>query len=346
VAQANCKSMTLIQSRRTLAAADSIALRLAVAYALLVLLIGILSVTPARSEWRAAIKVLRIGIVADAFGRDTAAGIDPFRTSLETALDIPVRIVVYDTAPALIAAHSHARVHYAIYSASAYAATWIRCRCVVPLVAARARDGKLGYHAILLVRPEARYRSLGDIVGQSFLFSGRGSVAGDLLPRAAFRALGVDSKDLTQTAGTAVGPLAALTALLDGEVEAAFAWSSLSGDPATGYSRGSLRQMAARGTTPDRALRIIWRSPMIPHGPHAIHTGMPRQARAEIVSVLEDLADLYPEAYDAVQRVWSGGFEAIGHSAYQPLIDLYSPPENPAGPPTGEGAGSDSRSSG
>ena len=61
--------------------------------------------------------------------------------------------------------------------------------------------------------------------------------------------------------------------------------ASLSGDPATGYSHGTLRQLAERGVEPEAALRLIWRSPLIPSGPHAIHIGVPSEARPGFVRV-------------------------------------------------------------
>ena len=95
--------------------------RLAVLAAALV--VAVPSSTPvALADWRDEIKVLRIGVMTGPNSAYRLAQLEPFRAYLAEKLAVPVEIIPARDYRALIDAQVGSRVHYAIYSATAFAA--------------------------------------------------------------------------------------------------------------------------------------------------------------------------------------------------------------------------------
>jgi len=91
--------------------------RLAVGLALALLAAS----SSARADWRDEIKVFRVGIMTGPNAAYRLVQFEPFRAYLEAKLAVPVEILPAPDYRALIDAQATSRVHYAIYSASAFA---------------------------------------------------------------------------------------------------------------------------------------------------------------------------------------------------------------------------------
>ena len=72
-----------------------------------------------------------------------------------------------------------------------------------------------------------------------------------------------------------------------GAADAAFGWSSLAGGVASGYSRGTLADLVARGEVAMDRLAVIWSLPPVGHGPFAVVRAMPEEDRAKIEELLD-----------------------------------------------------------
>ena len=104
-----------------------------------------------------------------------------------------------------------------------------------------------------------------------------------------------------------------------GEADAAFAWSSLTGDVAIGYSRGTLAALVARGEIAMDEFVIVWRSPAITHGPFAVAKSLPIDEKDRIEEYLLALERSLPGAYDALNPFYAGGYVAVEPAAYDGL---------------------------
>jgi len=288
-------------------------------------LISLLLATPAAADWRLAFPVFRIGIVTGSATSTTLPAYEPFRAYMEDVIGVPVELIPAPNLAALIDAHTSKRVHYAVYSASAYAVAWTMCKCIEPLVAPRASDGSLGYHAIIVARDGGSIGAMKDLENKKIAYSISGSVAGHLVPVAEMRRAGIDPQTYFSTSVHAASSRAGVKAVLEGDVAAATAWSSLQGAKNKGYSRGTLRDLTDTGELDPAMLRIIWKSRQIPHGPHAVLNQLPPKLlsllRQSLLAI--DLED--PAAYDAVERHLGGGFAVVGHDEYGPLLDMIKP---------------------
>lgn len=279
--------------------------------------------TAATSNWRQSQKSLRIGVLSPGGVERAQAVLRPFQIHMQRALGLPVELVPTRNMRMLIDAIVNARVDYAPLSASAYAAGWALCRCLEPLAAPLAGDETAGFHAIVVARSDSGFRRLVDLKDKALVYSGPASIAGYLVPRAAFRAEGVDDETFFAKTGHAQGPVAAVRSMLAGDYDAALAWTSLDGDVAAGYSRGTLATMIADGQLSMDDIRIVWQSRLIPHGPHVVRTNLPERLKTLIRATLFELAQSDPDAYDAIEPNYPGGFAAVSHEAYSSVLNAF-----------------------
>ncbi|MDR3493305.1 MAG: phosphate/phosphite/phosphonate ABC transporter substrate-binding protein [Ancalomicrobiaceae bacterium] len=295
-------------------------------------LVGCLA--PASAETSFVLARLRIGVASLPSSGPVGERLEPFRAYVAEQLGVPVEIVVVKDGQALIDAAASHRIDYAVFSAAAYAMAVKTCGCVEPLAAPKSIDGSAGVRAILVVRNDSRYRQPSDLAGKVLSAPGVQSVASHLVAFAALAAEGADPAKLFGRIDTAKGPEAALRALLDKTADAALVWSTLQGDEGEGYDRGTLHDLVAKHVLDMHAIRIVWKSDLIPNGPHAVRSELPLTVKNELRDLLVGLADKAPEAYDAIEPTFGGGFVPIGQSSFLPLLRIVTPPgRNPLDAP-------------
>jgi phosphonate transport system substrate-binding protein len=143
----------------------------------------------------------------------------------------------------------------------------------------------------------------------------------------AFAAAGIDPATHFAALYESAGPVDAIRALLDGRADVALAWSSLTGDAATGYDFGPLTAMVADGSLSMDQVRIVWQSALIPFGPHAVRSDMPGELKTLLGDALTAVGVESPDVLDAVDRsaYGGGGFVAASAADYAPLAALASP---------------------
>lgn len=283
------------------------------------------AVPPAMADWRDGFSVLRVGVVTGANALYRQAQLEPFRLYLEARTALPVEIIALPTYAALIEAHSASRVHYGIYSATAFSTAAAACRCVEPVAIPTAPGGETGFHAILVARSDGPIETLAAAKATRLALAGPDSVAGRLMPMKAFAEEGIAAPDFAEILDTADAEIA-VTALLAGEADVAAAWSSLSGDAASGYSFGTLTALVAEGGLAMDQIRIIWQSPLIPFGPHAVRTDLPADLKALLADSLTAMAAEDPAALDAIDRSGGKGLVAADAALFRPTDTLIATP--------------------
>lgn len=310
------------------------AARLAVTVALgLVIVAG--TGRPLHAEWHDDHKALRIGFLASAGAAYDMARLEPFRAYLESALSLPVELVPATSYAVLIDAQATDRVQYAIHSATSYATAAAVCHCVEPLALPTAFDGARGFHSILVARADANITSIADARGKRLVVTGADSVAGRLVPMSALAGQGIDPARYFSSIGEATNPTDAVTALFTDQADIAAAWSSLTGDAASGYDFGVLSEMVRDGYLSMDQIRVVWTSPLIPFGPHAVRRDLPDELKGRLLDALTAMAAASPQAIDAVDRasIGGGGFVAATAGDYQVIDALISGSAAESGPP-------------
>lgn len=283
-------------------------------------------VSPAVSEWKDDIGVFRIGVVSNKEKATATRQAEPFREAMQQELGIPVKIVIASSYRGLIEAHASKKIQYGIHTAASFATTWTKCKCVVPIAAAKLADGTLKYHSILMVKKD-RISQLRELKGKRIAISSKSSLSGYLFPK---HLLG--NKDLhfsdnpTEPDDTVIvnaGTTANSRKLFQADlVDGLFGWSSLSGLANTGYSAGTLADLFKVNELSMADISVIWKSEPIFNGPHAIDDGAPEIFREKISKFLLNLFENNPRAYDSVENFRGGGFGRVELSDYRPVISF------------------------
>lgn len=276
--------------------------------------------TPFDPARLALLPQLRVGLVLDpaAGDFDRAA---PFREALERGLRLPVLLVAYRDLSRLQRALVAGEVDYAPLSASAYAQAQRMCGCLVPLLSPRAGDGSAGWHAVALVARDGPLQRLADLAGTRVATGPLQSTGARRVPLAALAAEGLDAeRDLAALVAHA-DPLAAADAVRRGDADVSFGWSSLRGDAAEGYSRGTLRDIFERDGAA-ASLRILWASPPIPNAAHAARNTLPEPIRAAIVELLSETAE-GEGGFEAARAISPFGFVPVEAQDYAPVLATF-----------------------
>jgi phosphonate transport system substrate-binding protein len=291
----------------------------------LVAIFAAVTTTPvAGAVWEDTHKALRVGFLTTNGPAYDLRRLEPFRAYLETSIGFPVELVPAATYGALIDAEATDRVQYAVHSATSYVTAAARCRCIEPLAVPSAFDGAKGFHAILLARADSPIQTAAEAKGMTLAVTAADSIAGRLVPLKYLAREGIDAATHFASVLEATDPAAAIAALLAGNVDLAVGWSSLTGEAAGGYSFGVLTSMVRSGTLSMDAVRIVWRSPLIPFGPHTVRADLPDDLKQRLRSALLSLGASNTVALDAVDRssVGGGGFVEIAAADYAVVADL------------------------
>ncbi|PSM16832.1 phosphonate ABC transporter substrate-binding protein [Nitratireductor sp. StC3] len=290
--------------------------------------------SPAQAGWKEEVGTLRIGMLARPGAGAAVPGASAIERAFSKALGIPVDIFVARDFAALIDAHANARVHYAVYSALAYALAWRRCNCVEPLAAPISRDGATGIRAQLIVAPGVVERPTPPRIAYV-----PGSLASDLLPRLASTG-GADEAEIADERRVAVKSAAeAERRFIAGKVDGLFGWAYERVGGATG---GTVDRLVKAGLAAD-GFDIAWTSAPIRYGPHAIRTDLPDELKQALARFLTSLKQQQPDIYDLVEEERQGGFLRVSQSDYRSvlgLMELVAPLPSPAAaPPAAKSSG-------
>ena len=278
---------------------------------------------------------LRLGILADGLPAAAIDRVEPFRLRLAETLGVDVGTRTFPDERALVEAFAAGRVDYAPLTASGYAMAWRLCGCVEPLAAPRAHDGSTGWRVVVVVPTGSPAEKLPDLTGRRLGVSGETSIGGRRLALRLLEHQAAVAGNSSPHLEVFDNPRAAVKAVVERRIDAAVAWSTLEGDVAEGYGRGTLRDMVAAGELSMTDVRVLWASTVMPHGPHTVRVDLAEGPKRRMRDMLVDLDEVDPDAYDAIEPVHAGGFLRIGHAAYAPFVDLVTPREPRAEPAQG-----------
>jgi phosphonate transport system substrate-binding protein len=274
---------------------------------------------------------------------DTLRKLGDVADGLGQAIGRPAEILPMSSYRAMIDAQQLGRIDGGFYSAAAYALAQSACECLEPLVAPAASDGTNAYYAILVTASDADIDGLAGLKGKSVAVAAADSVGGRRLPLAALLAEGIDVETFFSEIRDAGSARQAVRLMLAGEVDAAFAWTSLSGEIAAGYSRGTLTDLVAADAIDMSEVLLVWRSPAITHGPVALGASVTDPEKQAIEGYLLGLEQSDPAAYDALNPYYAGGYVPVNQEDYSGIallaeedVDAIRIAGPDAGPPIGD----------
>jgi len=80
--------------------------------------------------------------------------------------------------------------------------------------------------------------------------------------------------------------------------------------------------MVDRGMLDMSDLRIVWKSELIPEGPHVVRKAVPQEAKDLYRQVLLDLAERDRTCFENIVGGNAVDFEVITHEHYDSIVDI------------------------
>ena len=118
---------------------------------------------------------------------------------------------------------------------------------------------------------------------------------------------------------------AAIDAFASGEGDAIFGWKAgelVTTPPAPALLLDTIDQLEKLEVDAN----VVWESIPVPYGPHAIRSGLSEEAKQLILPFLTALNDNNPEAYEAIETRYTGGFQPVEFEDYRPVVDALRKP--------------------
>lgn len=262
---------------------------------------------------------LRFALLAGSSATVTMAIVGPIADEIGAAIGRPVELLAMHSYDAMIDAQAGLRIDGGFYSASAFALAEARCHCLEPIVAPRASDGTTAYHAIIVARADSGIASPADLEEKTIAVGPADSVGARRMQLAGLMASAIRPADLFGGVLETGSANEAVRLVRDRLADAAFAWSSMSGDVGSGYSRGTLHELVAGGELAMNDLVIVWRSPPITHGPFAAVSTLSEEEKDKLAAFFVGLDATRPEAYERLNPFYGGGYAPVDPADYRGL---------------------------
>lgn len=266
---------------------------------LLVAGLTLVAASPAPAGWEDDFGTLRIGMVSPSGDRGVA-GLNEMTTAFEMATGVPSEILVARDYPALIRAIAEERVHYAIYSATAYAAAELLCGCVEPVAAPLGVDGAVGVRAVLVGRQHPHDAEAVRVAAGPAEALGPQSLALAGLGETRFADRGAAIVHAASFAD-------AERAFLAGEAELLIGWEPVYDTDGAEAMSGTLARLAAAGPQADD-VTVLWSSDTLAYGPHTVRSDLPDELKQRLGRFLVNLRDQQPDVYEFLEPHRGGGF--------------------------------------
>lgn len=275
-------------------------------------------------DWKARVKEFRIGLLGGENTQDRLKRYDAFQKVLQEKLGIPVKIFPAADYAGVMQGLAAGQLDATEFSPSAFAGTWLDCKCVEPVVVPQEKDGSIFYIAAMVVRKDSGINSIDDMTGHSLAFTDPNSASGYLIPSVTLRAKGIDLADgkYFSRTGFSGGHEQGVIAVLNRQWDACVVWTSGQGDEATGFTRGVLRSMVDKGMLKMSDVEVIWKSGKVPNGPWTVRSALPSDLKQEFRAFMLDLPLYHKDIYDSIEQGTGVGYQDATLDTYKEMIEL------------------------
>lgn len=266
----------------------------------------------AQAGWRAQVPELRFGMISVENERDAIARLQGFQAYMARELGIPVRIFRGSDYAAVVEAmrSGHAELVYLGPAAYGLARRAMGER-VAPVFRYLDNEGMEGYHSVMVVRADSAFQRVEDLRGRSLGYADPNSTSGFQAPSWFLRRQGMDPAGFFGRTGFAGSHEQNVMAVINGTFDAAVV--AYSND-----QRNTFQRMAEKGMIPDGAVRVVWRSPLIPNGPVVLRMDLPEAFRRDVTAALAALPERDAQAF----RDMSSNARGLVPAKHEDYLDI------------------------
>lgn len=278
-----------------------------------------MATTAVADDWRQQFPKLRYGVQSVETQAATLTRYEKFNAYVKKKLGVDLELFLASEYAGVIQAIAANQIEVMDMGASGYAAAWMETKGgVEPLVVPKESDGSIGYHSVLFVRADSKFKSIEDLKGANFAWADPNSSSGYLFPLVGLRKMGIEPEKHFGKVVFSGGHEQSIIGVLDGAYDAAVTWTN----DVDKHTRGGIHMMLERGVLKADDIRIIWVSDLIPNPVVAIRSDVPEAMKTDLRNMFLNLHKDDPEVFAEVARGNSPGFVEVDHDVYQIAIDL------------------------
>lgn len=243
-----------------------------------------------------AMTTLRVGIVPSEDAQKIREAYKPLMSYLEKKTGLHTDLFVATDYSGVVEAMRAGKVDVALYGPFSYVLAADKANAEVFVVENRKGTGTT-YKSIIVTNPDSGINSLEDLKGHSFAFVDPASTSGNLIPRAAMKAKGIDPEKDFKSVVYSGGHDADELAVKNRKVDAA-------ADDDITYG-----EMKNQGILTDKDVKVIWVSDPIPGSPWAWRKDLPDDLKVKLKAAFLNVAEEDPAALSAYGEAVEGYVE-------------------------------------
>jgi phosphonate transport system substrate-binding protein len=268
------------------------------------------------NDWRTTFPTLNFGVVSGENEADRIARYKTFVTYLEHTMQVAIKMHQATDYAGTIEALKARKLEFARFGPASYAQAWlVTGGKVEPLVVEMDSEGFTSYHSVIAVKADSPYQSLDDLKGKALAYADPNSTSGYVAPAYFLHESGFEPAVFFGRTGFSGSHENSILALLNGTYDAAATWW-------TNEDRSNVARMEGKKMIPPGQVRYVWKSPKLPTGPWAAHSGLPAPLRTDVKAAMLALPTASPQAWKDITDGQSKGVLEIAHADYEPIIRM------------------------
>ncbi len=266
----------------------------------------------AQADWRASLREVRFGMISVENERDAIARLQGLQAYMTQALGVPFRVFRGSDYAAVVEAMRSGHAELAYLGPASYGlARRVMGERVAPIFRYLDNAGLEGYHSVMIVKADSPVQRLEEMRGRSLAFSDPNSTSGFQVPGWFLRRQGMDPAAFFSRTGFSGSHEQGVMAVINGTYDAAVvAYSN--------EERNTFQRMAEKGMIPAGAVRVIWRSPLIPNSPVVIRMDLPEAFRRDVVAAFAALPERDAQAF----RDMSSNARGLVPAKHEDYLDI------------------------
>ena len=266
----------------------------------------------AQVDWRQQVTEIRFGMISVENERDAIARLQGLQSYMTRELRTPFRVFRGSDYAAVVEAMRAGHSELAYLGPASYGlARRVMGERVAPTFRYIDNEGMEGYYSAMIVKADSPIRRLEDMRGKTLGFSDPNSTSGFQVPGWFLRRQGMDPATYFSRTGFTGSHEQGVMAVINGTFDAAvLAYSN--------ERRNTFQRMVEKGMIPEGAVRVIWKSPLIPNSPIVLRMDLPEGFRREVIAALTALPDRDPQAF----RDMSSGARGMAPAKHEDYLDI------------------------
>lgn len=266
----------------------------------------------AEQDWRASLREVRFGMISVENERDAIARLQGLQAYMTQALGVPFRVFRGTDYAAVVEALRSGHAELGYLGPAAYGlARRVMGEGIAPIFRYIDNAGMEGYHSVMIVKADSPAQRVEDMRGRTLGFSDPNSASGFQVPGWFLRRQGMDPATFFSRTGFTGSHEQSVTAVINGTYDAAVvAYSN--------EERNTFQRMAEKGMIPAGAVRVIWRSPLIPNSPIVVRMDLPEAFRRDVVAAFAAMPERAPQAF----REMSSNARGLAPAKHEDYLDI------------------------